>query len=180
MAPAEYGDPPRWPAFSRMHRYWHMLAYTLVMVGKTFEDPSLYPLAERQLQWLLGKNIMDISDYSAVGERSQQFGSYIHSFAEYYHDYVTSGRRVLLKEIAISTGGFSSVPWGSGRYPKDYRLNVVDGFTFYPRGFPHRFWPLMPYTTDSSGPEFYLPFHGTGMCAALAVAAAMEDVSGGE
>ena len=79
LATPENQEPKRWPMVKGQDKggveygaatYWAMLAYNLSQIGMLLDDPDMVRLAERQLQWCLGRNITDCSAIQGVGART--------------------------------------------------------------------------------------------------------------
>ena len=174
LAPESAGAPPRWPNVARTSRYWYSLAYALALAGDTWRDRNLVALAERQLQWMLGNNVLDISDVGGVGKRFHMHGSMRYGRPEFYREYVRSGRKLLLPFMQKGTGGLSRIGGGRVGYNKGARSIHLRGYIGgSPRGYPDM-QQATPYDTEGAGPEFYLPLHGNVICAAAAMAGALE------
>ena len=174
LAPGSAGAPPRWPSVARGSRYWYSLTYALALAGDTYGDRALVALGERQLQWMLGNNVLDISDVGGVGKRFHTHSSFRYHRPEFYREFVRSGRKLLLPFMQKGTGGIMRIGGGGVRYNKGARSIHLRGYIAgSPKGYPDM-QQATPYDTEGAGPEFYLPLHGNVICAAAAMAGALE------
>ncbi len=151
-----YGD-----TYTRNVGYWPMLAYALAETGIVLEDEKIIRLAERQLQWCLGRNMADLSVVQGVGDRVVNGGDRLFWRDQFFAHWLQSPDRAMIIPGNVPTLAFRDV----GSATPDSVAKIVGGdmgapFILYPQGYaimgvqpPYGFMPGAP----SAPSEFYLP-----------------------
>jgi len=141
--------PLFWPRTSRHIRpigYWPGLAHSLAEVGMTLRDPGIIRLAERQLQFLLGKNFADISVVHGVGQRFFAGGDYVYWQAEFFDAWLKSDKKLYyfdgqVPTMAMRDTGTGEPQWQPGDnwaapligWPKGYcAIHVTADYPYHP------------------------------------------------
>ena len=155
--PAEDEQPSRYPAVSRPLGYWPALAYSLARIGVLLEDPDIIHLAERQLQWCLGKNFADVSVVHGTSDRVPYGGDGNHYRAEFMYRWLKNDRKLLTYEGMVPTLSFRDIGKGKAM----------------PQGF-FGLYLQANFQSDPAPSETYIPQVADFLNAAAAVHAAME------
>ncbi len=158
MNGAKSGRPPaRYPNASRDNTrfrvigYWSMLTYTLAEIGMVVEDPEIIRLAERQLQWCLGKNFADLSMVMGVGEKFISGGDKLWWQDRYFEPWLASKDGAMFFPGNIVTTAFRGI---GDAVPAKGALSPM---VIYPKGYS--MLPVQPAYGVAPGPggETYLP-----------------------
>jgi len=166
------GDPPqRWARTSRMIGYWPALAHGLAQIGMILHDEQIIRLAERQLQWTLGKNCIDVAVTHGVGPYAFAGGDGNHYRTEFMVDWLDNDRRELTHYGMTPTQGFrdigdGKVVFGGGGWPPIHGP---------PAGYC-RAWLQANFQQNPGPSETYLPQNADMTNAAAAVARALESL----
>ncbi|MHC4871287.1 MAG: glycoside hydrolase family 9 protein [Planctomycetota bacterium] len=150
---------PRRYAKTHYHQtYWMGLACSLAEIGMVLEDPEMIRLADRQLQWLLGKNVADASGLCGIGER--QFGNGDAKFLKrgFMEGYLKGNSRHFAMKGPVPTMAFRNIGSGAANF-KVKRGNAHSPyFGGVPKGYLS-YW-LQGDTPLSSHPsESYTTIH---------------------
>ena len=157
--------------------YWPMLAHSLAQAGMALEDEKVIRLAERQIQWCLGKNQVDLSVVQGVGDRFVGGGDLYWWRDQFFNHWLGSPEKMMFHPGYVMTAAFRDI--GSGRPTSKAILTA--GTTgvpqeLYPLGYP--IVPAQPpYGVRPGGllpSEVYLPELAHFSLAASSVAAGME------
>lgn len=175
------GKPGLFPSdgttYTRNIGYWPMLTYSLAETGMVLGDPNIIHLAERQLQWCLGKNMADLSIVQGVGERVVSGGDRLSWRDMYFSHWLKSPDRAMIIPGNVPTMAFRDV--GSSGAESIARISGGDmgaPFTLYPKGYlisgvqpPYGTMPGAP----SAPSEIYLPQLAQMLLAASSVDAGL-------
>ncbi len=104
----------RFPAYGGYWQgYWAMLAHNLAQVGMLLKDEKIIRLAERQLQWCLGRNMADVSMVQGVGHYIIG-GSLSYTRDVYFNHWLNSpGQDMIISPGQVPSAGFRDV--GNGK-----------------------------------------------------------------
>ena len=160
--------PARFFSSFRRTGYWSALAYSLSQIGMLLADETIIRLAERQLQWLLGKNFVDVCTVHGVSDRVWAGGDYLFFQAEFFGAWLASDRRLLTYDGLVPTAAFRLNPGVKLRKGHDY-FPPVEG---YPTGVPQLYLQA-DYPVHPGPSEFYLPLTADVLNAAAGVHAAL-------
>lgn len=149
--PARYPNASRGSSRFRVIGYWSMLTYTLAEIGMVVEDPEIIRLAERQLQWCLGKNFADLSMVMGVGEKFISGGDKLWWQDRYFERWLASKDGAMFFPGNIVTTAFRGI--GDAVPAKGALAPMV----IYPKGYA--MLPVQPAYGVAPGPggETYLP-----------------------
>ena len=163
--------PARMPSASRPIGYWPMLAHSLAEIGMLLHDESIIRLAERQLQWCLGKNISDLSMIHGVGERVVAGGTHYFLSPEFLQNWMKSDRKLFTFDGMVPTMAFRDTGDGIVKWkPGDNYDPPLYGF---PKGYVRYY--LQPQYPIHPGPtEYYLPQTAHFAIAAATIHEALE------
>ena len=176
-SPAD-GPPARFPSSGRHQRsigYWPMLAYSLSEIGMLLGDREIVHLAERQLQWCLGKNFADLSMVQGVGRRFVAGGDHIFWQTEFFDAWLRSDKKLMYFD--------GNVPTGAMRDLGDGTVRVRKGDNWEPplRGYPKGYCAMAAtpdYGIHPAPSENYLPQTAQFALAASGVYKAMRWLEG--
>ncbi len=157
--------------------YWPMLAHSLAETGMVLEDEKIIRLAERQLQWCLGKNQVDLSVVQGVGDRFVGGGDLYWWRDQFFNHWLESPEKKMFYPGYVVTAAFRDI--GSAQPTSKAILAAgVAGVPpeLYPLGYP--IVPAQPpYGVRPGGllpSEVYLPELAQFSLAASSVAAGMK------
>ncbi|MDA0838100.1 MAG: glycoside hydrolase family 9 protein [Planctomycetota bacterium] len=171
---AEEGmTPARMPSAERPIGYWPMLAHSLAEIGMLLKDESIIRLAERQLQWCLGKNMSDLSMIHGVGERVVAGGTFYFLSPEFLQNWMKSERKLFTFDGMVPTMAFRDTGDGNVKWqPGD---NYDPPLYGHPRGYVRYY--LQPHYPIHPGPtEYYLPQTAHFAIAAATIHQALESL----
>ncbi|MCF7837339.1 MAG: glycoside hydrolase family 9 protein [Candidatus Marinimicrobia bacterium] len=147
--------PDRIPGYWALG-YWPMLSYSLVRIGGVLDDPDLLHLAERQMQWTLGKNFGGVSGIHGVSDRTTASGGYICTRDLFFEDWLAGDRtsytfdgavpKTFMRGLAF---GYETRSWETGSAP----LAIVAGDDFRPPFY------VMPPSFCATIPQADYPVH---------------------
>jgi len=129
------GEPPRrYPGdHLRPFCYWPALAHGLARLGMLLKDADMIRLAERQLQWMCGKNFADISTVHGAGERVFAGGDHLFDKAEWFAAFLDSDKKRMHYDGCVPTLCFRDLR------PDGYcRLYLQPDFPIHPA--PTEYW----------------------------------------
>lgn len=164
--------PARYPGDQRYVNYWSALAYGLAQIGMVLEDKSIILLAERQLQWNLGKNCADLCMVHGVGNRVVAGGDMLFDQAEFFSAWLKGDRKLFCYDGCVPTLAWRHI--GNGQV-KMGRAGWWPPISGYPRGYYHSFlhadYPVHPAPT-----EYYLPQTANFLLGAVGVYEALRSL----
>jgi len=144
-------EPKRWPGTRRVSGYWMMLACNLAQIGIILDDTDLVRLAERQLQWCLGKNVADCSAIHGVGERTFAGGDNKLSSRAFMESYLAGTSKLYTFKGMVPTLAFRNM--GNGSLSTNFETGDRQ-LPPVPRGIPQgylAYW-LQGNTAEPPGP----------------------------
>lgn len=130
--------PDRIPGYWALG-YWPMLSYSLVRIGDILHDPELLRLAERQMQWVLGKNFGGVAGIHGFSDRVTASGGHYFTRDLFFENWL-SGK-----------GGIYTF---DGAVPKTFMRGLAFGYES--RKFEHSVKDLGWMVGDNYCPPFYL------------------------
>ena len=173
LSTPEGQEPERWPKNERSIAYWPTLAYSLSQVGMMLKDVEIIRLAERQLQWCLGKNFADLSMIHGVGQRMVAGGDYIYDQVEFFEAWLAGDRKLFYYDGCVPTLAFREMGKGQIEISKgDGWFPAIHG---YPRGY-YYYWVQANYPIHAEPTEYWLPQTTPLVMAAAAVQAAVQSL----
>lgn len=173
-APARFPVDQKLNKYLRMVGYWPMLAYTLSEIGMTLHDPAIVHLAERQLQWCLGKNFADLSIAQGVGPRWVAGGDYLWFRDLFFMHWLASDSRTPFFPGNVTTASFRDV--GAAQPIFNWGDHLIAPFVMYPQGYCYQ--PVQPpYGFRPGQSETYLPQLAQYSLAVTSVAAALDELA---
>lgn len=147
--------PDRIPGYWALG-YWPMLSYSLVRIGGVLEAPELLRLAERQMQWVLGKNFGGVAGIHGVSDRVTASGGFFCTRDLFFENWLTSDRALYTFDGAVPktfmrglSFGYETRSWETGGAP----LAIVAGDDFRPPLY------LMPPSYCATIPQADYPVH---------------------
>jgi hypothetical protein len=165
--PARYPNASRNSTRFRVIGYWSMLTFTLAEIGMAVEDPEIVRLAERQLQWCLGKNFADLSMVMGIGEKFISAGDKLWWQDRYFAHWLASKDGAMFFPGNIVTTAFRGI--GAA----EPAAAMLAPFVIYPKGYS--MLPVQPPYGVAPGPggETYLPLIAQFSLAASSLDAAL-------
>lgn len=173
----EKETPKRFPGGQRQGGYWPMLAYSLAEVGMLLGDEKTILLAERQLQWCLGRNFADLSAVQGIGTRYVEGGDLVSWQDVYFNHWLQSPGQAMIIAGNVPTDAFRDV--GDGKtLMHDSKANMPVPYIF-PAGYgvlvPQPYYGTRPGRNPSAS-EPYLPQIAQFNLAAASVNAALKSL----
>ena len=168
------GEPGVFARVERMVGYWPGLARSLAEIGVLLEEPRFILLAERQLQWCLGRNFTDMSIVHGTSERVPAVGDGNFCRALFMANWLDSDRVLYTYDGIVPSQSFRDV--------KDGNVSLRSGDISWPpvSGGPLGYcahYAQSTYHMDQGPSEVYLPHTGLMLNAAAAVHAGLEWLS---
>ena len=161
---AAEGQPAaRWAA-RRGINYWTMLACGLARLGMELNEPDIVRLAERQMQWNLGYNPLDIAMVTGVGEHHIALGDMFSREPEFYLRHVQSGRKLWTYDGGVPTGAFKNPSYT--KVIQASREKFGGPISGRPIGLPYTYLSAT-YPTHPGPSEYWQVYTGV-FCAAAA------------
>jgi hypothetical protein len=169
--------PRRYPGGQRQGGYWPMLAYSLAEVGMLLEDEKIIHLAERQLQWCLGRNFADLSMVQGIGSRYIEGGDLLSWQDVYFNHWLKTPGQAMIIPGNVPTAEFRDV--GDGKTSAREVERILPVPYIFPAGYG--ILPRQPcYGTrpglHPSASEAYLPQIAQFTLAAASVNAALKSL----
>ena len=172
LATSEDKTPKRWlRGHGWVLPYWAMLSYNLAHAGILLDDPEVIRLAERQMQWLLGKNVVDASSIHGVGDRMFAGGAQALDRPAFVDAWLESGSDFFTYDGLVSSATFRGPGDGraSGKPAQGDRVPIGG----LPKGFLS-YWLQGNMPTPPGPAERYLPLQGCFAIGAAGVQAGMQ------
>lgn len=174
-APRRFPDGPG----HRRGGYWAMLAYTLSEIGMLLHDEQTILLAEKQLQWCLGRNFADLSIVHGVGSRLLIGGNLAYSRDLYFSHWLQTPGQAMILAGGVPTAAFRDLGSGDGVSDAEARRHIPMPYIF-PAGYC--LMPPRPYYGTQPGrfpqpSEEYLPQVAQLNLAAASVNAALRSLA---
>lgn len=165
-APAEgCAMPDRIPGYWALG-YWPMLSYSLTRASAALNDPEILRLAERQMQWVLGKNFGGVAAIHGFSDRVTAAGSHYFTRDLFFEDWLKGDKKLytfdgvvpktFMRGIAFGYEGWKpGMVYGSelGWQPGD---NYCPPFYRIPQGYCATI-PQADYPVHPSIAEYGLP-----------------------
>jgi hypothetical protein len=116
-----------------------MLSYSLARISIALDDPELLQLAERQMQWVLGKNFGGVAGIHGFSDRVTASGGHYFTNERFFKNWLEGKQKVYTLEGAV---------------PKTFMRGLAFGYES--RKFEHTMKDLGWMTGDNYCPPFYL------------------------
>ena len=176
LATSEDQKPKRWlRGRGWVLPYWAMLSYNLAHAGILLDDPEVIHLAERQMQWLLGKNVVDASSIHGVGDRMFAGGAQALNRPAFVDAWLKSGSDFFTYPGLVPSATFRGPGSGGASWrPRQGGGVPISGL---PKGLLS-YWLQGNMPTPPGPSERYLPLQGCFAIGAAGVQAGMQYLEG--